>query len=171
MNTDTSTLYKLMVLYMLSKVNFPLSNSQISEFVLEHQYTTYFTLQEIINDLAENGFIQVLNYRNSTQYKLTKEGEDTISFFANKISQAIRDDIDNHLKENKYDLKCEVGTTCDYYRSTNGDYIVHCQVKEGETNLIELNVAVPLEQQADVMCSKWKDASQEIYDFIMHKLM
>ncbi len=156
---------------MLNKVNFPLSNSQISEFVLEHQYTTYFTLQEIFNDLAENGFIQVINYRNSTQYKLTKEGEDTISFFASKISQAIRDDIDNYLRENKYDLKCEVGTTSDYYRSTSGDYIVHCQVKEGETNLIELNVAVPLEQQADAMCSKWRDASQEIYDFIMHKLM
>lgn len=156
---------------MLSKVNFPLSNSQISEFVLEHQYTTYFTLQEIINDLAENGFIQVLNYRNSTQYKLTKDGEDTISFFANKISKAIRDDIDNHLKKNKYDLKCEVGTTSEYYRSTNGDYIVHCQVKECDTSLIELNVAVPLEQQADAMCAKWKDASQEIYDFIMHKLM
>lgn len=156
---------------MLNKVNFPLSNSQISDFVLEHQYTTYFTLQEILNDLAENGFIQVLNYRNSTQYKLTKEGEDTISFFASKISQAIRDDIDAHLKENKYDLKCEVGTTSDYYRSTSGDYIVHCQVKECDTNLIELNVAVPLEQQADSMCSKWKDASQEIYDFIMHKLM
>jgi len=171
MNTDASTLYKLMVLYMLNKVNFPLSNSQISEFVLEHQYTTYFTLQEILNDLAENDFIQVINYRNSTQYKLTKEGEDTISFFASKISQAIRDDIDNYLRENKYDLKCEVGTTSDYYRSTSGDYIVHCQVKEGETNLIELNVAVPLEQQADAMCSKWRDASQEIYDFIMHKLM
>jgi len=171
MNTDASTLYKLMVLYMLNKVNFPLSNSQISEFVLEHQYTTYFTLQEILNDLAENDFIRVINYRNSTQYKLTKEGKDTISFFAGKISQAIRDDIDNYLRENKYDLKCEVGTTSDYYRSTNGDYIVHCQVKEGETNLIELNVAVPLEQQADAMCSKWRDASQEIYDFIMHKLM
>lgn len=156
---------------MLNKVSFPLSNSQISEFVLEHQYTTYFTLQEILNDLAENGFIRVINYRNSTQYKLTKEGEDTISFFASKISQAIRDDIDNYLRENKYDLKCEVGTTSDYYRSTSGDYIVHCQVKEGETNLIELNVAVPLEQQADAMCSKWRDASQEIYDFIMHKLM
>ena len=27
MNTDSTTLYKLMILYMLSKVNFPLSNT------------------------------------------------------------------------------------------------------------------------------------------------
>ena len=33
MNTEATTLYKLMVLYMLSKVNFPLSNSQIADFM------------------------------------------------------------------------------------------------------------------------------------------
>ena len=170
MNMEATTLYKLMVLYMLSKVNFPLSNSQISEFMLDRQYTTYFT-QEVFNALAADGFIHVLTYRNSTQYKLTKEGSETISFFSSKISAAIRDDIDTYLRKNKYDLKCEVGTTSDFYKSTNGDYIVHCQVREGDTNLIELNVAVPLEMQADAMCAKWKEASQDIYDFIMQKLM
>ena len=160
-----------MVLYMLNKVNFPLSNSQIAEFMLDRQYTNYFTLQEVLNSLANDGFVQILTYRSSTQYKLTREGIDTISFFDSKISPAIREDIDKYLKENKYDLKCEVGTTSDYYKSTGGDYIVHCQVKEGNTNLIELNIAVPLEQQADAMCAKWKDASQDIYDFVIHKLM
>ena len=36
MNTEATTLYKLMVLYMLSKVNFPLSNSQIADFMLDN---------------------------------------------------------------------------------------------------------------------------------------
>ncbi|MBO5459199.1 MAG: DUF4364 family protein [Lachnospira sp.] len=171
MNTEATTLYKLMVLYMLSKVNFPLSNSQISEFMLDKQYTTYFTLQEVLSSLADDGFVTVLAYRNSTQYKLTPEGIDTISFFSNKISNAIRDEIDTYLKENKYDLRCETGTLSDYYKSTTGDYIVHCLVKEGDTTLIELNVAVPLEEQADMMCSKWKENSQEIYDFVLNKLM
>ncbi len=38
------TLYKLIVLYMLDRVDFPLSTSQISEFVLDKGYTTYFKL-------------------------------------------------------------------------------------------------------------------------------
>ena len=139
--------------------------------MLVKHYTNYFTLQEVLNSLANDGFVQILTYRSSTQYKLTREGIDTISFFDSKISPAIREDIDKYLKENKYDLKCEVGTTSDYYKSTGGDYIVHCQVKEGNTNLIELNIAVPIEQQADAMCAKWKDESQDIYDFVIHKLM
>lgn len=35
MSQDTLMLYKLMVLYMLNKVDFPLTNSQISEFILD----------------------------------------------------------------------------------------------------------------------------------------
>lgn len=38
MAMDSATLYKLMILYMLNKVDFPLTNSQISEFFLENEY-------------------------------------------------------------------------------------------------------------------------------------
>ena len=114
MNTDSTTLYKLMILYMLSKVNFPLSNVQISTFMLDNEYTSYFTFQETINSLVEDSFIQQMNYRNSTQYKLTQEGEDTVAFFYTKISPAIREDIDSYLARYKYELKSDVGTTSDY---------------------------------------------------------
>ena len=36
------TLYKLIILYMLDKVSFPLANSQISEFILNAGYTNTF---------------------------------------------------------------------------------------------------------------------------------
>ena len=32
--SETFTLYKLIILYMLSKVDFPLTNAQISDFIL-----------------------------------------------------------------------------------------------------------------------------------------
>lgn len=171
MASDSITLYKLMILYMLSRVNFPLNNNQISEFMLSKNYTDYFTLQEVLNDLTASDFIAADIYRNTTQYHLTEAGTDTISFFNTRISDAIKNDIEQYLTENKYELKNEVGTIADYYRSTTHDYIVHCQVKEGDSTLIELSLSVPMEEQANSMCSKWKDASQEIYDFIMHKLM
>ena len=34
MEQEQLTLYKLMILYLIEKVDFPLSNSQISEFIL-----------------------------------------------------------------------------------------------------------------------------------------
>lgn len=171
MNSDASTLYKLMILYMLNKVNFPLTNTQISDFMLVKEYTNYFTLQESLNDLLELEYIQTENFRNTTQYKITRSGSSTVSLLDDQIPAAIKDDIIVYLKSNKYELKNEVGTTSNYFKNSARDFTVHCQVKEGTANLIELNLNVPLEEQADVMCANWKNCSQEIYEFIMKKLL
>lgn len=171
MLSEPITLYKLMNLYMLKQVNFPLTNAQLSEFFLDHDYTSYFTLQQALSELLEAGLIQKETLHNSSRYEITKEGEDTLSFFGKKISQAIVEDMDQYLKENRFRLRNEVGVVSDFYKSTNQDYIVHCEVREGKNTLINLDLAVPDKEQAEIMCSRWKDKSQEIYSFVMKSLM
>ena len=39
MSLEAETLYKLIIMHMLNKVEFPLTNSQISQFFLENEYT------------------------------------------------------------------------------------------------------------------------------------
>lgn len=56
--TTAFKLYKLIVLYMLNCIDFPLTDSQISEFVLEQGYTDYFKLHQVIGELAEDGLIR-----------------------------------------------------------------------------------------------------------------
>ena len=162
MLSEPMTLYKLMILYMLKQVNFPLTSAQLSNFFLEHEYTTYFTLNQALNELLEAKLLHV---------EITREGEETLSFFGNKISSAIIEDIDEYLKENKFRLRNEVGVTADFYKSTNQDFIVHCEVREGKSCLIDLELAVPDKDQAEIMCDHWKAKSQEIYAFAMKALM
>ena len=157
MLSDPITLYKLMILYMLGHVNFPLTNAQLSDFFLGHEYTTYFSLQKALNELLEAGLIKAEASHNMSRYESTKEGEDTLSFFGKNISQAIVEDIDNYLKENRLRLRNEVDVTADYYRSTSQDYIVHCEVREGKSILIGLDVSVPDKEQAEIMCGHWRD--------------
>lgn len=171
MLSDPITLYKLMILYMLEHVNFPLTNSQLTDFFLEHEYTTYFTLQQAINELLEASLVHMESLHNTSRYEITKEGEDTLSFFGNNISSAIIEDIDTYLKENKFRLRSEVGVISDFYKSTSQDYVVHCEVREGKTVLINLDLSVPDKEQAEIMCGHWKERSQEIYSHVMKTLM
>ena len=165
------TLYKLIVLYMLQKVEFPLTNSQISEFVLERGYTTYFTLQSVLSELAESDMVRQETIRNSSYYTLTEAGEEALRYFQNRISQPIRDDIDQYLRQNKLQLRDEVSILADYYKNTAEEYSVHCVGKEKYSNPIELTVTVPDEAQAKVMCRNWKQKCQEIYEFVMKELL
>ena len=162
MLSDPITLYKLMILYMLDHVNFPLTNSQLTDFFLDHEYTTYFTLQQALNELKEAGLIRM---------ESTHKGDDTLSFFGNNISPAIIEDIDSYLKENKFRLRNEVGVISDFYKSTNQDYIVHCEVREGKSVLIGFDLSVPDKDQAETMASHWKERSQDIYAYVMKTLM
>ena len=171
MLNEPMTLYKLMNLYMLKQVNFPLTNAQLTNFFTEHEYTTYFPLQQALNELEDAGLIHKEPSHNSTRYEITREGEETLNFFGKNISPAIVNDMDQYLKENKFRLREEVGTSADYYKATGQDYIVHCEVREGKTVLIRLDLALPDKEQAEAMCSNWKEKSQEIYSFAMKTLL
>lgn len=165
------TLYKLMNLYMLHQVNFPLTNAQLSNFFLDREYTTYFTLQQALNELLDAGLVKKETMRNSSRYEITKEGEETLEFFGKNISPAIVSDMDEYLKQNRFRMRNEVGLISDFYKSTNQDYIVHCEVREGKAVLVNLDISVPDKEQAEIMCNHWKDRSQEIYAYVMKSLM
>lgn len=78
---DALTTYKLIILYMLDKVDFPLTNSQVVEFVLEKEYTTYFTLQQVLGELNEAELVHVRQVRNSSYYTITDAGRETLEYF------------------------------------------------------------------------------------------
>ena len=171
MLAEPMTLYKLMNLYMLHQVNFPLTNAQLSNFFLDREYTTYFTLQQALNELLDAGLVKKETMRNSSRYEITKEGEETLEFFGKNISPAIVSDMDEYLKQNRFRMRNEVGLISDFYKSTNQDYIVHCEVREGKAVLVNLDISVPDKEQAEIMCNHWKDRSQEIYAYLMKSLM
>ena len=85
MSVDPLTLYKLMTLYMLNKVNFPLTNAQLSGFFQEKGYTTYIGFQQVLAELEETQLISYETIRNTYYYKITKDGVETINFSFIKV--------------------------------------------------------------------------------------
>ena len=69
--TELDTMYRVMILYMLNLVEYPLTNTQITNFVLEKEYTNYFTVQEAITSLLQTDLITAESTHNNTRYHLT----------------------------------------------------------------------------------------------------
>lgn len=168
---ETFTLYKLIILYMLNKVDFPLTTSQISEFILDEGYTTYFKLQEALAELAQSDLIRKEATHNRTLYHLTETGAETIHFFNKNLPPAIRRDIDEYLKAKQFDLKEEVSVKSDYYLGRDHEYEVRCRIEENGSNLIDLKLTVPTAQEAEAIANRWNAKSQEIYTLLLSKLL
>ena len=83
---DVLPFYKLIILYMLSRVDFTLTKIQISDFMMEKDYTNNFlSLQQAINELIDAGLVEGNYIRNHTHLNITEKGEETLSFFGNRI--------------------------------------------------------------------------------------
>ena len=98
MLSEPMTLYKLMILYMLKQVKFPLTNSNISDFFVSKEYTTYFIVQQALSELLESNLLSVENINNNSRYEMTKEGKEALSFFEKQISPAIITDINEFIQ-------------------------------------------------------------------------
>ena len=168
---EPNTIYKMTVLELLNRVDFPLTNTQISNFFLEEDYTDYFTVQQIISGLLDSGLIRAESTHSNTQYFLTDEGKQTLEFLGDKITPAIQQDIAEYFEKNKITLREENSVFADFYRSSGGGFDVRCQLKEKESTLIDLTVHVSNEVQARAVCGNWNDHTMDIYAYLMDTLI
>ena len=132
------TIYKLIVLYMAQHSRQELTNSQISEFVLDREYTDYFHLQQVLSELVETGLLTRRTVSNSSHYEITEEGSKTFSYFEEDLSQEIRKEIDDFLKDYGYQLPERILMPADYYTTPQGGYAVRCQLIEKDSTIMIL---------------------------------
>lgn len=155
---------------MLNRVTFPLTKAQVSDFILEREYTGFLTLQQAIAELIDAELVTAKSNRNRTHLMITDEGRETLSFFENRINDSIKEDIDNYFNANELEMRNEVSILSDYYKSVSGEYEAHLRAKEKNITVVEITLSVPDEQTASAICANWQLQNQDIYQYLISKL-
>lgn len=155
---------------MLNRVTFPMTTAQVSDFILEKDYTNFLTLQQVINELTDAKLISSETIRNRTHLSITAEGKETLCFFENRISDAIKQEINTYFRENEFAMRNEVSVLGDYYKSTSGEYEAHLVAKDRGISLVDITISVPDETTASSICDNWQKKNQKIYQYLIQEL-
>ena len=145
------TVYKLIILYMLRNSSSPITNSEISEFILDREYTNYFHLQQALSELEETELIEKRTISNTSYYYLTE--------------------VLQYLAARGASTKNQVKAPADYYINNQGEYVVHLQLLQKGASVIDLSLAAPSLSAAKAMCRQWPKKYEEIYAKIMEGLL
>jgi len=164
-------IYKIAILELLNKSDFPLSNSQISNFFLEKGYTDYFSTQQAISDDEEAGLIESTLHHNNTTYALTEEGANTLELFRNKLNSSIVNDISRYMCENGIQMKEENSYLATYTEAPNGGYTIQCKISDGDVSTLDLSLHVGSKAMAETICNNWKVRSDDVYAALMDILV
>ena len=171
MENQNLMLYKLIILYMLDRTDeYTITNSQITDFIMDKGYTGLFNIHESISELIDKEFISVTTIRNTQHYRITNLGEEALLYFENRISNTIKQEIRDYFKKEKINLKNESEIIADYSlnKETN-EYTVECAIKERRETLINIKMTVPTKELARSICDNWRTKSTDVYQTLVNE--
>lgn len=174
MENDTQTIYRLVILFMLKKVEFPLTTAQFSSFFVDRNYTDFLTLQQTLSSLLDNHFVtkeSVQGSSLSTKYSITKDGEEALEMFQYRISEGLKDDVLEFFAENQYQLRNEVEVYSNYIPASDNEYIVECVVKERNSIVLQIKLNVATKEMAINACDNWKNQNDNVYTYLINQLV
>lgn len=162
---------KLMILYLLKKMNMPVSLAHIQNFALSAEYMDYFALSGYLADMASKKQIQQTKENNQTCYNITMTGLEALSFFENMIDTAVKEHINEYVSANKPHLKDDLYVSGDYEEVGKDNYRVDLSFKENSETLININLSSLSKEQAKKICSNWKNNTSELYISTLKSLL
>lgn len=161
---------KLILLYLIQKIDMPVTNLQVTKLVLENKLMNYFLLQQYLNELCEGRFLSCGAAEDKTVYNITGHGRQTLDYFIGLIPQGIKSRIDETISSIRRNLKNETLITADFTPESENKFTVNCGIREDNFSLIDLNIAVGTRNDARLICENWKKHPQAIYSEIIEIL-
>lgn len=162
---------KLLILYVLNKINMDLTNSQITQVVLETEIMNYFSLQQFLSQLMESKFLTTYKESDREYYSITQKGLEILEYFLSRIPDNITTKIDDYITFNKENLLSDTQVKSSFVKQSDREFIVNLKVIENQSNLIDLNLNVSSEKQAKLICNNWKKNASYMYAEIIDLLI
>lgn len=175
---------KLIIMYMMHRLDIPVSNATITRLILETRLMNYFMFQECFNELCESKLVEHEKVdkgsRGHTEdersdekpmsYILSKAGNNTLQYFNNMIAPWIKKQLDKIAPSARRDIEEDSLITADYIPESENKFTVICKMREKGFPLIELSAAVGTKKDALAVCDNWKKHSAAIYAEIIGSL-
>ena len=171
-NTEELAQSKLLLLFIIDKSITPLTNEELTEFILEKNYMNYFLTQQYLSELVETNFIEYCECEkeNKKVYKILDKGKTTLYYFEDRLPISIKNEISIKFKQTKAEEKLASEIIGDYFKKDNGQYVVNLKLIENTETLFSLYLNVSTEKQAQKFCEIWRTNTEYIYINIFNML-
>lgn len=164
---------KLTLLFIMDKMEIPLSKNNILDIITRNQWLNYMECLDILNQLLETNFVYKIvgtdpDNEDEIRYCITYSGRECLSHFYTRIKLSLREDITNFAKENGIKFKRSQEYLSEYNKNEDGSYKVSLKIKEPLINvpLLEINLKAPNKTTAITACNRWSEKAPNVFEYL-----
>ena len=161
---------KVLILYILNKVNKPITNDSLYKLVLSALDVNYFYFQQFLLDLIQNKYI--VNFQKETRsvYEITESGKNTLALTMDLLPGIIKLKADMNLKKELESTEEEYSVVAEYTPRSENNYIVFCKIIENSETIFEVKTFAGSRENAKEIVQNWKNNAESIYPEILRIL-
>lgn len=159
---------KLLVLYIMARVMYPVDLQKIYELAFQDDCLSYFDLAQAVPDMVESGHLEEIEGK---RYLITEKGreacavtEDAIAYPVMQRAQAAVDRFNRAMRRSGF-----VKTTVK--PREGGDYSVLLTLNDEVSDLLRMELMAPTQRQAYRLANAFSEKAEVIYKVIMDQLL
>ncbi|MBR2289410.1 MAG: DUF4364 family protein [Clostridia bacterium] len=168
--TDSLAENKLLIMYILQKINHPVSYKELLELVISISDMNYFDFQQFLQDLLDDGFILKYLQNDEELIELTEEGKKSLSLTIDMLPGIIKLKVDSSFKEQYNKIKDEFSVYARYTPITETNFTITCKIIENSQTIFNLETFADSREQAKQIVNNWNNNAEKIYPEILRLL-
>lgn len=159
---------KVLILYVMSLVETPVTAQTIYEFCYQDDSLSYFDVQESIPQMVTSGHLEQLE---DDRYVITEKGRSAEEVTRDGIAVAVKERatlaVERYNKEQKRDrfLRSSVE------EKGNGEFVVHMGLDDMNGAVMDLAITAPNIQQARRLERAYRAKAEQVHQTVMTVLL
>ena len=170
-----NTVNKLILLYVLDKMEIPLTENSILEICSsQNNWVNWMDCKDLLSQLIISKFVYKPNTdSDENRYNITVAGRECLSQFYTRIPASLRDNIAQFAQENKLQFKRNQEYIAKSYKNADGSYTVKLEILEPLTteSIFTLSIKTDTRHNSTIACKKWRELAANIYEYVYSKII
>lgn len=154
---------KLYILFVLNETSISLSKNTITHIFMENQLLNFFSLQQYLYELKEDGFISGEGESFPQTFRITERGKQVLSYFVNSLPYSKREQMKQYMEENKDVFLHEKEIRSNYKKLKDNLYLVELSLHDEEDAFFSMSLQVPSSSMARTICENWQSENSDLY--------
>ena len=159
---------KVLILYVMSRVNYPVTVQQIYELCYQDDCLSYFDVCTAIPEMVTSLH---LNPVEGDSYEITEKGKDAGALTQDSIAFSVRQRAENAVNKFNRQIRRSSYVKTQIIPRENGDFSVIMALDDEMGNLMTLELMAPNQRQAVRLGRLFEKKAENIYNLTMTELL
>ena len=159
---------KVLILFVASRSNYPLSTQEIYELCYQDDCLSYFDVCTAVPEMVASGHLEAVE---DEKYTVTEKGRQTASLTEDSIAFTVKQRAENAVARFNRQLRRSSFVKTQILPRDNGEFCVVIGLDDEMGNLMTLELAAPDQRQAVRMSRMLEKKAEIIYNLTMAELM